>query len=309
MNNDFKKIYITGVSGFIGSRIARYFLESDYKVIGISRRYCSKISKELGIDVIKIDLNAQNTIKLESAHAIIHCATANEILSKNISKGLSLSIVGTSNLLEAAKNAQIQNLVFFSTAQVYGTELNGYFNESTEVDCKNFYSINHYLGEELCKFYCNTQNFNISIIRPSNIYGVPEISTVDRKTLVPMCFVEEAVKFGSITIRSSGKQTRNFVSIDNVAKLTFDITKNFPKGFSIRNSGSNYCSSMLDIAKIVSNSYFKKFKKHLIINIESDKPDSHNAFEYCSSYVNFLGSAEASQIKISLVIDKLFERF
>jgi len=303
-----KKIYITGVSGFIGSSIARLCLDNGYKVIGITRKSSSIVTKELGIEVIEADLNDKKTLKLQSADAIIHCATANEILSQNINEGLYLSVIGTNKLLEASRNAQISNVVFFSTAQVYGTELNGYVDEKSPVNCQTPYATNHFLGEELCKFYCNSKNFNIVILRPSNIYGVPNISTVNRRTLVPMCFVEEAVNYGSITIHSSGKQTRNFISIEQVAEINLKIIKNFPNGFSIINCGSNYCSTVLKIANIVSDHYKKYFKKNLIINIDGDKPTTSNIFEYKSRFIKSIDTHENCEKKMSLTVSQLFKK-
>jgi nucleoside-diphosphate-sugar epimerase len=309
LSNNLKKIYITGVSGFIGSRVAKIFSENDYQVIGITRRSGPVVSRELGINVVEADLDDTNKLELEAADAIIHCATPNEVLSKNVGAGLSLSIVGTSKLLEASRNAKITNVIFFSTAQVYGTELNGYLDETTQIDCQTPYAINHYLGEKLCKYYCNTQDFNITVIRPSNIYGVPEISTVNRRTLVPMCFVEEAINFGSITLRSSGRQIRNFVSIDQVAELTTSIVEGFPKGYSIRNCGSNLYLSIMDVAYLVSDFYKKRYKKNLIINTESDEPLTSNSFVYRSKFDKFFENSKDSRNNISLIIEQLFKLF
>ena len=298
---------VTGVSGFIGSSVARKCSENGYEVIGITRSSPAVVSRELGINVIQADLNDINNLELETADTIVHCATPNEILSKNLSAGLSLSIVGTSKILEASRRAKIYNVIFFSTAQVYGTELNGYYDETTPVDCKTFYGINHYLGEQLCKFYCETLDFNITILRPSNTYGVPDLSIVNRRTLVPMCFIDEAINNDTITLRSSGKQMRNFVSLEQVAEATIRIIENFPKGYSVRNCASNFYSSILNIANIVANQYLKNFKKKLIINVKSEQPKISNTFEYTSKFNKFFDTQLDCLRKMDSTIDKLFK--
>tara|TARA_B110000008_G_scaffold218014_1_gene217723 strand:- start:392 stop:1330 length:939 start_codon:yes stop_codon:yes gene_type:complete len=307
MDTKKKKIYITGVSGFIGSRLAKIFLNQGYQVIGITRKLASVVSNELGIDVIEADFNDTSHLELEAANLIIHCATANDILSKDIGAGLSLSIVGTNKLLEASKKAGIQNVIFFSTAQVYGTELNGYYDELTKINCETPYAANHYLGEELCKFYCNTQNFNITVLRPSNVYGVPEISTVNRKTLVPMCFVNDAINYGSIGLRSSGKQKRNFILIDQLAEIIFKTIENFPKGYSIRNCGSNLVLSILDVVNIISDKYQSHYNKKLDTLVESNKPENSNNFEYKSKFIDYSNSKKDCTDYMENVIDKLFQ--
>ena len=282
MQSSKNKIYITGVSGFIGSRVAKLCFENGFNVIGITRSSPNTISKELNIDVIQFDLNDTKDLKLDTADTIIHCATPNEINSKDVEHGLSLSIVGTNKIFEAARIAKISNIIYLSTAQVYGTELSGYYDETTLLNCESSYAINHYLGEELCRFYCNNQNFNTVILRPTNVYGIPQVSTVRRKTLVPMCFVDEVLNKGSLTMRSSGKQKRNFIFIDDLAIGIIDILKNFPNGFSLRNCGSNHNYSMLEIANIVIKSYEKIFNKQPVFKIQSDQPKISNEFNYKS---------------------------
>jgi nucleoside-diphosphate-sugar epimerase len=307
MKFELKKIYITGVSGFIGSYVAKLFVEKGYHVIGISKKSGSVVSKELGIEVIESDLLDRGDLILQPAKAIIHCATANDILSKDMEMALSLSIVGTSKILQAARNAKISKFIFFSTAQVYGTELNGYYDELTTISCETPYAINHYLGEELCKFYCNTEGFDITVLRPANVFGVPEISTVNRKTLVPMCFVDAAINHGSITLRSSGKQKRNFISIDQLTSIIFGVIENFPKGFSIRNCGSNLYMSILEIVNIVSNQYQDYFKKKLTIIVASNDIKNSNEFEYQSKFIKYTNTKKVSLINMQNVIEKLFQ--
>ena len=302
-----KKIYITGVSGFIGSRLAKLFLAQGYKVVGLVRRLGDVVSKELGIEVIEADLNDSNQLKLETAQSIIHCATANDIVSKNSASGFSLSVLGTNKILEASCKAGIPNIVFFSTAQIYGTELNGKYNESSKINCETAYAANHYLGEEICKFYSYTQGLNITIMRPSNIYGVPEISTVNRKTLVPMCFVNDAINNDKIILRSSGNQKRNFISIDQLFELILKTIDKFPKGFTVRNCGSNLVMSMLDVTKIISNKYQSYFKKNLPIIIESKKPEISNEFEYNSEFFKYPNSKKECIDHMENIIDSLFQ--
>ena len=279
-----KKIFITGVSGFIGSKVAKQCLKNGFEVIGITRSNPKIIQQELNIDIIKFDLNDLIDLKLASAYAIIHCATPNDLVSKKATYGASLAVTGTSKILEAAQSAGIKNVVYLSTAQVYGTELNGYYDETSRIKCESHYAFNHYLGERLCKYYCNINNLNALILRPSNVFGIPEISTVNRKTLVPMCFVEEAIKNNTITLRSSGKQIRNFISTDELADGILENLMNFQKGYSIINCGSKFYASMLDMANLVTSLYRKKCSSGLAVNVQGLIPEKSNIFEYNSLY-------------------------
>ena len=97
--------------------------------------------------------------------------------------------------------------------------------------------------------YSNNSKLNVVIIRPSNIYGVPVVSTVKRNTLVPKCFIDDAILKKSIIINSSGKQLRNYVSLSQLSDKIIKIIKNFPPNYSVINVGSNLNFTVKSILK------------------------------------------------------------
>ncbi len=304
-----KKIYVTGVSGFIGSRIAEIFVKLGYSITGITKNNKFIKAKEMPIKILKNDLVKNKFLKLKSADAIIHCATANNIISKNFEAGFNLSVMGTKKLLDAAVKAKIKNLIFFSTIQVYGTNLVGNINENSSTNCTNSYSLNHLYGEELCKMYSKEYGLNIVVVRPSNVYGFPFIKTINRSTLVPMCFINEAIKKNQINILSSGKQMRNFISTDQVAFLINSILKKFPTGFNVVNIGSNYYASIINISNIVAKVFKEKLNKKVVINIKGKFPKRHNLFKFRSKKYNSLDNKLVCQKKMIETINLSIEKF
>lgn len=308
MNLQTKSVVVSGVSGFIGSAIAATAVKAGHSVLGITRSRDQVLREELGISTQRFDFLGAGQLALPSSNTLIHCATANEVISQNSSNGLSLSVVGTGKVLKSAHDAGIQNVIFLSTAQVYGTELAGRISEKYPTNCQTEYGLNHYLGEELCRFYSHNYQMNIVILRPSNIYGIPFASTVKRNTLVPFCFIDEAIEKGAINLRSSGKQQRNFVSLEHVAELSLRIAEDFPTGFTIMNVGSNWNSSIIDVAKLVSKCLEAKIQKSVVINLGSSKPTTSNHFIY-ESIETTLGAIEAGgPDKIEEVIKSLINR-
>jgi UDP-glucose 4-epimerase len=302
------KIYITGVTGFIGSKIAEYCKRSGFHVIGIIRREKIKIKNELGIEILESNLLDVNELILEKADFVIHCATANDIISRDFNSGINLSVVGTKKLLEAAKNANIKNFIFFSTAQVYGAELQGVIDETAPLRCESSYALNHFYGEELCKLYTIKYGFNILVLRPSNVYGVPSVSTINRTSLVPICFVNESIKKKVININSSGRQIRNFVSTEQVANLVLSVLENFPSGFAIINVGSDWCASIKDIAKMVAVSFKSIFGKKISINRLNNNPKTSNHFKYKSIFFSKTANKKKCKENMNYVITELFKK-
>ena len=306
-----RRVIVTGVSGYIGSVMAKRCLESGYQVLGISRDNVELISHELGVDVVKADLLVSSnleSIDFHSSDVIIHCATANDILSKDFNAGVLLSVMGTRHLFEAALRAGVRKLVLFSTAQVYGTELIGEIDESSLIRCETPYALNHLFAEELSRFYSITSDFDVVAVRPSNVYGLPLISTVNRSTLVPMCFVDQVVETGSISLHSSGKQTRNFVSIGEVADLILKVLDEFPQGFSIANACSNYHASIFDIATLVASSFAATYKENIPVNVECMQPSTPNVFQYKSKFFTPLADESLCKENMASVIDQLIQK-
>lgn len=306
-----RKVLVTGSSGYIGSRVVRHLKAAGCNVVATSRQPSSALVRELGVDVCGLDvLNPPaDWEQAAGADCLIHCATANDILSKNFRAGMDLSVSGTWRMLEFAKAAGISHALFFSTFQVYGTELNGVVSEDTPVNCQTAYGLNHWFGEEACRLFSGQHGLSISVVRPSNVYGVPTVSTVNRDTLVPMCFVREALETGGITLRSSGRQRRNFVSTKEVAEACVHLVKNPPPGFQIFNICSELLASMKEIAILVGGVYEERFQKLLDLKILSDQPEQGNHFQADSKLRTLWPSKEQSWRMMREEISGLFEQF
>jgi len=304
-----KKSLVTGVSGYIGSRVVRHLKEKGCEVVATSRSASPLLIEELGVDVHELDvLEPVDLPVAKGSECLIHCATANDILSRNFQAGIDLSVSGTWRMLEFARDMGIPHVIFFSTFQVYGTELNGLVNEETPVNCQSAYGLNHWFGEEACKLFCALHGLSISVVRPSNVYGAPTVSTVNRSTLVPMCFVREALDTGGITLRSSGRQRRNFVSTREVADACICLADNPPAGFQIFNVCSNLLASMKEIAMLTCEVYQERLQKPLNLNILSDQPEQGNLFQADSKLRSLWPSKEQSRRMISEEIGLLFEK-
>ena len=222
------KFIVTGANGFIGSYLSDYLLKNGHEVIGISRKFFPKIREKLsGAQLLEIDILSGEFEKLEvSADVIIHLAASNDILSKNLSKGIELSTVGTVNTLKFAVKNNIANFIFYSTLQVLGTELAGSYNGESRIKPENDYAMNHVFGEQYAEMFSRKFGIKVAVVRPSNIYGRFLTPEIDRWTLVPGCFSKEALESGTITLLSSGKQYRNFISLEELSYSTEHIAMN-----------------------------------------------------------------------------------
>lgn len=275
------KFIITGANGFIGSYLSHYLLKNGHQVIGISRKFFPEIREKLsGAELIEADVLAADFDKLNlSADVLIHLAASNDIISKNISKGIELSAVGTVNTLKLAVNNKIPKFIFYSTLQVLGTELSGSYNNQSKVNPENDYSMNHVFGELYAEMYARKFGLKVVVLRPTNIYGRFLTPEIDRWTLVPGCFIKEALNSGTITLLSSGKQYRNFISLEELSYCTENISLNMSSMYETVTVSSSQYSRIVDVAELTKNILTEKFSKKVDLLIKSELPASPVKFE------------------------------
>jgi UDP-glucose 4-epimerase len=275
------KFIITGANGFIGSYLSDFLLKSGHEVVGISRKFFPKIREKLtGAQLIELDILSPDFEKLNiSADAVIHLAASNDILSKNLAKGIELSTVGTVNALKFAVHNKIPKFIFYSTLQVLGTELAGRYDGESKIKPENDYAMNHVFGEQYAEMFSRKFGFKVAVVRPSNIYGRFLTPEIDRWTLVPGCFIKEALESGTITLLSSGKQFRNFISLEELSYLTEHIAINMQKTFDNIILASGQYDRIIDVAELTQKILKDKFGKHVELIVKSENPSAPNQFE------------------------------
>lgn len=299
-------VLITGASGFIGSALVRRLVCGGIPLTATTRGRTETLSAELGVPVTRVDL-METLPSLEGIRTVVHCATPNDVISRQADGGIPLAVLGTRALLEQAAKNGVKRFIYLSTLQVYGTQLSGTIDESTPTSCESLYGLNHYLGEEVCRYYARTSGIDIVILRPANVYGVPSVSTVDRWTLVPMCFVREAIQTGAVTLKSSGRQRRNFISTEEVAGLITHLLGEFPSGCTVVNAASDWTCSIAEIATLTEERWVRAKGERLPVRILSDLPQKGNEFTVASRWAGVRVAPETSRRKMAEVIDGLIQ--
>ena len=276
------KYLVTGANGFIGSYLSRYLLKKGHDVIALSRSFLPEVKELLaGAEFIEADVLSTGFENLNvNAHVIVHLAASNDIVSRDLLKGIELSTKGTLNTIKLAIQNNIPKYIFFSTLQVYGSELSGEYDEETPVKPENDYAMNHLFGEMYAAMYSRKSNLKIMVVRPSNIYGGMLSNAINRWTLVPGCFCKEAVDQGTITLMSSGNQNRNFISLEQLSYATELLAQNMQKNYDVINFVSRDYKRIVDMAILTKTVFAEEFSRQIEIRINSNKPEITNQFHF-----------------------------
>ncbi|MEP6926846.1 MAG: NAD(P)-dependent oxidoreductase [Ginsengibacter sp.] len=303
------KILITGANGFIGSYLASFFLKKDDEVIATSRHFHESTKALLHeatlIDLDVLDKTGLNKLSVE-ADVIIHAATSNDIISKDTLKGIELSAVGTKNILDLAIQNKIPKVIVFSTLQVYGTELSGTINEDSPLLYQNDYGLNHLFGEMYAELYSRQGKVHGVTVRPANVYGRTLTNAFNRWSLVPGCFCKEAHETGTITIKSSGRQMRNFINLQNLGNAVNCILQHFPDKYECYNLASSRANTMIEVAEKVKQVYEKLYQKPVQLNVSGTEPHVTNSFEISMDKLKRIGFTEDENYTLESEIEQIF---
>ena len=173
-----KRIFITGICGFLGSNLALYFQSLGYKVYGIdnlSRRGSEKnfkILKNRNIKIFKADLKKSNSINLfkkeKSFAAFIHCAALTSVLdgTNNISTEFLYenNILSTLNSLRLCKFLK-SKFIYISSSRVYSINK---LNELKFRIAKNKFQL---INKKNHTTSSKGVNENFSVNSPLSLYG------------------------------------------------------------------------------------------------------------------------------------------
>jgi nucleoside-diphosphate-sugar epimerase len=165
----FKKVLITGSSGFIGSELCNFFLKKNHKVFGLDK-FHSKHSRK--ILFFKCDImNKEHLLKVFreiNPELIIHLAARADLKSNNLNY-YKENFIGTKNIIDSANLVtSIKRVIFTSTLLVnkIGTNIDGkfsFYNPNTK------YGESKALMEKIIRF--SSCKFDWCIIRPTTIWG------------------------------------------------------------------------------------------------------------------------------------------
>lgn len=301
-------VLITGANGFIGSHIANHFLLAGHTVVATSRQFHDS-TRTLLKDAELIDLDVLNTDQLQNlsvqADVLIHVATANDVISKSSIKGIELSAIGTKNMLDFAVKNHIPRCIVFSTLQVYGTELTGDIDESSPAHFQNDYGLNHLFAEMYAEQYHRQGKVKCAVIRPGNVYGDILTDSFNRWNLIPGCFCKEAMENGTITIKSSGLQMRNFVQVKNLALAVNAICMDNMDNFEVYNGGSTVHKTMVEVATLVKEAFEKELNKSVEVNVEGSTPEETNFFNLSISKLQQIGFIENEENNLNTGIQSI----
>ena len=216
-----ENLLITGGCGFIGSRLLERIVSRNHRIVifdNLHHGSLDNIQKYIhnrSIEVIPADIRDYDAI-LEASKGmdvIYHLAAQSNVMgsSHNLDYSFSTNVLGTYNVLKAAKENSVRRVVFASSREVYGEPKILPVAEDHPLNSKNAYGASKITGELYCRVFQQLYGLDTAILRLSNVYG-PR----DKGRVIPL-WLEMARRDENLIVYG-GQQKIDFVWIDLVVE-------------------------------------------------------------------------------------------
>jgi len=267
MNWNKKTVLITGAGGFIGSHLTERLVNLGATVKAFVR-YNSRnnwgllelLSKEKlnEIEVILGDLKDSDAIRriTKDVDMIFHLGALIAIPYSYISprETIETNIMGTFNIMTAAKENQVGKVIHTSTSEVYGTARYVPIDENHPLQGQSPYSASKIGADKITESFFYSYDLPVTIIRPFNTYGPRQSARAIVPTIITQALTQNKIYLGSTY------PTRDLTYITDTIRGFIKIAES-PKSIGETiNIGSNYEISIDELAKKITEMINPKIK-------------------------------------------------
>ena len=163
------------------------------------------------------------------------------------------NVLGTCNILQAARENGVKRVVYSSTSSAYGLANPIPNKEDMRKDCLNPYSVSKTAGEELCQMYTNLFGLETITFRYFNVYGERQPTKGQYAPVIGL-FQRQLSEGTPMTIVGDGFQRRDYTHVSDVveANILASTSKNKDAVGEIFNIGSETNYNIHDLVKMIS---------------------------------------------------------
>ena len=245
---------VTGGAGFIGSHLVERLHALGHKVRVLDNLSQGRIEwVHPSTEFIEGDISQLSVCRraCEGVAGVFHLAAMSKV-APSIDKFefcTEQNIIGTQNMLIAARDAKVRKLVYSGSSTYYGNSPPPQA-ESALPNCLNPYAVSKYVGEQFCEIFTGLYRLPTVTLRYFNVYG-PRQPAVGAYALVLGIFLDQWRRGEPLTIHGDGSQRRDFIHVSDVVEANLAAYASDVEGMAM-NVGSGTNISIREMAGMIS---------------------------------------------------------
>jgi nucleoside-diphosphate-sugar epimerase len=248
------KVLVTGGAGFIGSHLCEGLIARGLEVrvldnLSYGRREWVPAQTEF----LEGDIRDPAACRRAAAgvHGVFHLAAMSRSgpSQEQIELCTASNIVGTQNMLLAARDARVKRFIYSGSSTYYGNRTPPH-RESDPPDLLNIYGVTKRVGEQYTLLFDQGFDLPSLVLRYFNVYG-PRQPETGAYALVLGIFLKRRADRKVLEIHGDGRQRRDFVHVRDVVAANIAAYESSLRG-EIFNVGSGTSLSVKELADLIS---------------------------------------------------------
>jgi UDP-glucose 4-epimerase len=218
---------VTGGAGFIGSHMVRTLLERGERVRILDNFATGKrehlVPLAGRIEVIEGDVRYLNNVQeaVAGADYVLHLAALPSVARsvRTPIESNDVNVVGTLNLLVAARDAGVKRVVYSASSSAYGNSPTLPKEETMPNDPLSPYAVNKLTGELYCRTFTRVYGLETVSLRYFNVFGPRQDPTSQYSAVIPR-FISAIMAGRAPVIYGDGEQSRDFSYVQNAVEAS-----------------------------------------------------------------------------------------
>jgi nucleoside-diphosphate-sugar epimerase len=252
------RVLITGGAGFIGSHLTENLCSANATVVlddlsSGSPQNLSAFKDNLAF--VKGDVRDTGVLAeaLRDVDLVFHCA-AQVSVERSVRDPVETNQInaeGTLGLLDQCRKMDVERLVFVSSAAIYGSDPELPKREDMQPRPESPYAASKLMAEDHCRLFNDQHGLPCVTLRCFNVYGPRQDPSSPYASVIPR-FVSAILNDQTPRVFGDGKQTRDFVFVDDVVEALSRAAKMENAGGETINIASGKPTSLLDLLGLLA---------------------------------------------------------
>ena len=251
---------VTGGAGFVGRHLVAKLLDDGHEIT-IFDNFSSSSKNDItyllesGVSLVTGDILDYDLLlkSMPNYDFVIHLAAQTSVSQSVANPKTTADIIvdGTVNVLKSCVKTNVKNIIFSSSAAVYGNSINTLLAENAQLSPLSSYGASKLVAEYNLLAFSKLFGLNCISLRLFNVYGNGQSSEagVIRK------FLKNISKDAPIEIFGDGVQSRDFVHVSDVIQAFYCAIRNIEtKRGEVYNIGSGTATSINELASLLISS-------------------------------------------------------